>query len=69
MTSAVAAIRATCDHCPPEHQPLSSARHTLLDGDSTAPMCSSCLIQLIIATDRYGSRVTVSITPARRSDR
>lgn len=59
----------TCAECDTEptpgvHVEALPARHTLLTAEGPAQMCSWCLVQLVLGTERYGSRVTLSVAPA-----
>lgn len=59
----------SCSECDTEpvpgvHVDPLPARHTHVDEDGASDLCTFCLVQLILATDRYGSRVTVSVAPA-----
>lgn len=57
--------RHNLEPAPGFHLDPQPGRHTLItpDGD-TESMCSWCLIDLIFATEKWGSRVTMSIAPA-----
>lgn len=67
--SSINALPNTCTDCDTEptpgvHLDPLPARHTLIDGDGTESLCTWCLVQLILRTEKYGSQVTLSIAPA-----
>jgi hypothetical protein len=50
----------TCTDCGQPHPTL----HLLLDGDGVHPRCAGCLIQLLAAVERAGTRLVLTVEPA-----